>query len=187
MTTLIYSLIIGTLASLLVHQYLYRRRIVKTSSRLISNQLSDHRRLKERFDELQKNYNALEEGNQEIVDNYENDFLDFKQQIETAKNSAAYDREAREKVEAELERMNLIIEQHSNKCDTIVEDIAHHLINELLPEDIMEDNKLVHNHPSSERCDKNGCTTDRYVDGEHVFTDKTVVTSPADEEKPADE
>lgn len=38
-----------------------------------------------------------------------------------------------------------------------------------------------HNHLLSERCDEAGCQADRYIDGEHFFTDK-VVNTTGDEE-----
>jgi len=38
-----------------------------------------------------------------------------------------------------------------------------------------------HNHMLSERCDEAGCGADRYIDGEHFFTDK-VVNTTGDEE-----
>lgn len=45
-----------------------------------------------------------------------------------------------------------------------------------------DDTELVgfkHDHNSFETCDSNGCTTDRYVDGVHVFNDKIVNTEVA--------
>lgn len=47
--------------------------------------------------------------------------------------------------------------------------------------DIPEGTPLLgHNHRSIESCDANGCETDRYADGTHVFTDKTIVTESGD-------
>lgn len=131
--TIFLLMVIGTLIVVLIQQYRYRRRIVKTSTRLIGNLNYENQRLKDRLHEEVANYHALDIGQQEIVDNYENDLLDMREKKEAALNSAKYDREQRERVEEELERINKVIEDHSTKCETIVEDIAEALLNDILP------------------------------------------------------
>lgn len=46
------------------------------------------------------------------------------------------------------------------------------------PDEIKRLENLIHDHPSDESCDSNNCTTERYVDGTHVFTDKIVEAVP---------
>jgi Skp family chaperone for outer membrane proteins len=131
--TIILIIVIAILLGLLIQQYRVRKRIIKTSSRLIGEQLYEIRALTVQRDAVDANYKALEEGQQEIVDNYENDFLDLKEKAEAAQNAAKYDREMREEVEKKLEQANLLIEKHSEKCDILVEDIADMLISEIMP------------------------------------------------------
>ena len=132
MTIILLVLLVIAIGAL-IQQYRYRRRIVKTSTRLIGdlNYKLDIRA--EQCRELEQNYNSLEEGQQEIIDNYENDLLDLREKKEVAENAAAYDREMREEVEKKLEQANLVIEKHSDKCDILVEDIADLLIAEVMP------------------------------------------------------
>lgn len=46
---------------------------------------------------------------------------------------------------------------------------------------------LHHNHRSDEKCDENDCETDRYLDGQHLFTDKAVNTITGKELVDSDE
>lgn len=126
--------VIAILIGLLIQQRRYRNRVVKTSTRLIGELSYENRALTVQRDAVDANYKALEEGQTELIENYENDFLDLKDKVEAAQNSAAYDRERREEVEKKLEEVNAIVEKHSDKCDILVEDIADMLIKSVLPE-----------------------------------------------------
>lgn len=43
----------------------------------------------------------------------------------------------------------------------------------------------VHNHNLGERCSESNCTADRFVDGVHLFSDKTIKAYPEEGERPA--
>lgn len=133
--TIILSVLLVIAIVALIQQYRYRRRIVKTSTRLIGNLHYENNQLKNRLHEEVRNYHALEIGQQELVDNYENDFLTLKEKVAASDNAARYDREMREELEKKLEQANEIIEKHSDKCDILVEDIADMLIAEVMPKD----------------------------------------------------
>lgn len=132
MTIVLLVLLVIAVAAL-IQQYRYRRRIVKTSTRLIGDLNYRLNIRAEQCRELEQNYQHLEEGQQEIIDNYENDLLDMREKKEAAQNAAAYDREMREEVEKKLFQANEIIEKHSDKCEMLVEDIADLLIAEVMP------------------------------------------------------
>lgn len=114
-------------------QWRYRERLIKGAILTQNALVETNNKTLEAYRQKCREYAALEEGQQEIIDNYENDFLDFKNQIDGLQNGAKYDREMREEVEKKLEQANLIIEKHSDKCDTLVEDIADMLIAEAMP------------------------------------------------------
>lgn len=133
--TIILSVLLVIAIVALIQQYRYRRRIVKTSTRLIGNLHYENNQLKNRLHEEVRNYHALEIGQQELVDNYENDFLTLKEKVAASDNAARYDREMREELEKKLEQANEIIEKHSDKCDILVEGIADMLIAEVMPKD----------------------------------------------------
>ena len=57
-----------------------------------------------------------------------------------------------------------------------------HVSEEFTPDEQKIQETLVHDHLASERCDESGCDTERYVDGIHVFTDKTIDTTELNSE-----
>lgn len=131
--TIILILVILALCGVVFYQFFYWRRLLNASREMLHEALLANVDLEEKGREKDENYRALDEGNQEIVDNYENDLLDMKTRMEASYNAAAYDRQMRDEVEKKLEQANLIIEKHSDKCDSLVEDIADMLIAEVLP------------------------------------------------------
>lgn len=133
MTTIILIVLLFIAIAALIQQGFVRRRIVKTAAAAQVAVLESNDFLEAQLAQAKSDYEALEEGTQEIVDNYENDFLSYRERADAAYNAAAYDREQRERVENELERINQVIENHSNKCETIIEDIAEAILNDILP------------------------------------------------------
>jgi hypothetical protein len=131
--TIILLVTIAILAVVILLQW-RKHRIFRTGAILVTNSMqAEVEKYSDLYDQVRRNYDALDEGNQEIVDNYENDLLDMKTRMEASYNAAAYDRQMREEVEKKLEQANLIIEKHSDKCDILVEDIADMLIAEAIP------------------------------------------------------
>lgn len=131
--TIVLSILLLIALGFLVQQWRYRRRIVKTSTRLIGNLHYNNNQLANALAQAEKNYEALEVGQEEIIDNYENDFLSFKDQIAAAQNSAAYDRECREEVEKKLAMTNAVIDYHAGHCETILKDLVDGMMEEIQP------------------------------------------------------
>jgi K+-sensing histidine kinase KdpD len=115
----------------IIQQYRYRRRITKHSTWLESEYMT----IQEKLGDAYSAYAALETGQQEIIDNYENDFLSMGEQVEAAKNAAKYDREKREEVEGLLALKDKIIEKHAGTCDSILAEVVNEMVAELRPSD----------------------------------------------------
>lgn len=117
-----------------------------------------------------------------------------KQQAKVAPKPAPPKPRATYKSKAELESENLPI--ITPGVDHVSEEIVA-VVDEVLginPLAVLEDNvdsrlgvntssmpknefpKFRHNHGSEESCDANDCTTDRYLDGIHIFADKRINT-----------
>lgn len=104
-----------------------------------------------------------------------------KNYFSTPKDAAdkTWEREAKEKASVKTVK----VEVSNNVGQALIE--AQKTLQEVRElkeevEKIAEDSGvLLHPHTSEQRCDTNGCTTDRYADGKHVFSDKTIVTEPA--------
>lgn len=175
--TIILLVLLVIAIGFLIQQQRYRRRLVKSSTKIIGDLVYDVRALTVQRDAVDANYKALEEGQQEIVDNYENDLLDMRTRMEAAQNAAVYDREKREEAESKIKQWDEAIEKHSEHCDSIIPDMVDLMMRDIFPK---EEDMIQHNHTSDESCDEAGCTADRYVDGKHVFTDTTIETKPAD-------
>lgn len=131
--TVFLIVVIVVLLIALVLQWAYRRRLVKTSSDLLHSALLANIDLEEKISEEKKNYAALEQGTQEIIDNYENDLLDLKDRNEAAYNSAAYDREKRDEAEKKLSQWDAAIRKHAGHCDTILEEMVDVMMEDFLP------------------------------------------------------
>lgn len=159
---------------IIIQQYRYRRRLIKGATEVHNGLMANISSLTDALAQARQNYHALEIGMDEQVDNYENQFLTFKEQIRGLENTVEYQKGAREEVERLLELKEFVILRHAEGCDTMLTEVVADMIEYLKP------GNLVHNHASTEKCDENACTTDRYVDGTHVFTDKTVESTPAD-------
>lgn len=112
----------------LIQQKRYRTRLTTASSKTIEALHLENI-------QLRKDNKALEEGNQEIVDNYENDFLSFKEKIEVVQNSAKYDQEMREEAERLGALKDYIIEKHAGHCDSILHDVVEGMMDELKPKE----------------------------------------------------
>lgn len=133
--TIFLIIVIVILIGLLIQQYRYRRRMTRGALDVQTTLLDQIGNLTDALVQSRKNYKALEEGQQEIVDNYENDFLTFQEQIDAAKNSAAYDREKREEAERLLALKDKIIEKHAGSCETILAEVVNEMMAELRPAD----------------------------------------------------
>jgi hypothetical protein len=132
---MIYVLLVMLMVCIVVifQQQRYRRRLVKTSTRLIGDLNYKLNIRAEQLRELEQDNIALEEGNQEIVDNYENDFLDLRAKAEAAKNAAEYDREKREEAEKKLSQWDAAIQNHAGHCDTILHEMVDTMMEDILP------------------------------------------------------
>lgn len=131
--TIFLLIVIMAMAAIIFQQRRYRKRLIKGS-------LDAQRALVEINDAMAKTiknqreeYAALEVGTQELVDNYENDFLDLQEKLEGANNGARYDRERLEEAETRLSSWTDLVNQHAEKCDMLVQDIADSLIIDILP------------------------------------------------------
>ena len=104
-----------------------------------------------------------------------------KNYFSTPKDAAdkTWEREAKEKANVKVVK----VEVSNNVGEALIE--AQKALQEAreLKEEVEkiaeESGVLLHDHRSTESCDEAQCDTDRYVDGKHVFTDKTVQTEPA--------
>lgn len=121
---LVITIVIAT--GIIVQQVRYRRRIIRTSSNLIMGLGRDLRTALEIQD-------ALEIGNQEIVENYENDFLDMQARLDASYNAAAYDREMREEAEKKLKLVNDLIDKHAGHCESILKEYVDAMTEEISP------------------------------------------------------
>jgi hypothetical protein len=129
--TIFLIVVIVILIGFLIQQYRYRRRLNKSHTWLEDEYL----KIQEKLGDAYSAYAALDVGQQEIIDNYENDFLSFKEQTQAAQNSAAYDREKREEVERLLALKDKIIEKHAGSCDSILAEVVNEMVAELRPSD----------------------------------------------------
>jgi len=129
--TIFLIVVIVILIGFLIQQYRYRRRLNKSHTWLEDEYL----KIQEKLGDAYSAYAALDVGQQEIIDNYENDFLSFKEQMQAAQNSAAYDREKREEVERLLALKDKIIEKHAGSCDSILAEVVNEMVAELRPSD----------------------------------------------------
>lgn len=175
MLNIILLILLVIAVAVIVQQLRYRQRFVKTAAQMHANLTKENQHLYKVNGEKAAAYRALEIGMDEQAENYEMQFLSFRDAVTMAKNSAEYDRQAREEAERLSALKDLVIENHAHKCPEILEEVVNEMVKALKPEE-----KLVHNHASYEKCDVNNCKTDRYVDGLHVFTDKEIQTQPAD-------
>lgn len=133
--TVALGILLGIAILIDIQQTRYRRRIVKTSSELIAGLNAEKENARKSYFALRENYKALEDGQQEIIENYENDLLDMREKKEAAQNAAAYDREMREEAEKKIDRINEVVELHSTKCGSIIDDLAQVLVDEILPKE----------------------------------------------------
>lgn len=131
--TYILILIIAVLLFLLIEQRRYRVRLMKVASRSVEGLLEENQNLYQTIGDKARECMALEEGNQELVDNYENDFLDMREKLEAAKNAAAYDREMRDEAEKKLEAWDTAIRNHADHCDSILEEVVDAMMEVLHP------------------------------------------------------
>lgn len=127
--TIILLVLLVIAIGLLVQQYRYRRRISKHASFMDA----EYMKIQAKLGDAYSAYAALETGQQEIIDNYENDLLDMNEKLEAARNSAAYDREMREKAEKLMDLQNTVIEKHADGCESILQEIADAIVADILP------------------------------------------------------
>jgi hypothetical protein len=133
--TIILSVLLVIAIGIIIQQRRYRNRITKTSTRLIGNLHYEKNRLLNEFSQLLSEYEALEMGQEELIDNYENDFLDLQAKVTAAQNSAEYDREMREEAEKKLKMTNDLIDAHAGSCETILKEYVNVMMEEINPKD----------------------------------------------------
>jgi hypothetical protein len=133
--TIILILVILALCGVVFYQFFYWRRLLNASREMLHEALLANIDLEEKGREKDRNYEALERGQQEIIDNYENDFLNFQVQIDGLKNGAVYDREMRDEAEKKLKLTNDVIDAHAGSCESILKEYVDAMMEEIQPKD----------------------------------------------------
>lgn len=180
---LLAAMVIGTLALLYYKERSDHGSTRRSGARLVSN-------LHKKLDESRKACAAWEQGIDDQQELYEQQMLSLNEEI-TAKQIKI------DILDADLrgaQRLNYIHQTHCLPILDIDELLAETGDMEEMPAEDepggyilrpmgadvidIENLPLVHDHNSTDKCGDYGCTTDRYVDGKHVFWDQTIHTFP---------